>query len=147
LIFNKQTGVALSGNPFYFYTFSANDIVMPLIKRTNTILYCNHWKETVTFYRDRVGLEVAFQNDWLVEFSLTQNAFLSIADQSRTTMISGSGKGITLSFQIQNLLNVREELIKEGLTPTKIQSQIMGADVFYLFDPEGTRIEFWCCSQ
>ena len=114
-----------------------------MIKRTNTILYCNHWKETVTFYRDRIGLEVAFQNDWLVEFSLTQNAFLSIADQSRTTMISGSGKGITLSSQIQNLLNFREELIKEGLTPTKIQSQIMGADVFYLFDPEGHRIEIW----
>ncbi|UCE51290.1 MAG: VOC family protein [Desulfobacterales bacterium] len=121
--------------------------IYSIIKKTNTILYCNQWKKTVAFYRHRLGLEIAFQGDWLVEFSLTQNAFLSIADQSRTTMTSGSGKGITLSFQIQNLLNAREELIKEGLTPAKIQSQIMGADVFYLFDPEGTRIKFWCYSQ
>ena len=82
-----------------------------IIKRTNTILYCNQWEKTVAFYRDRLGLEIASKGDWLVEFSLTQNAFLSIDDQSRTTMTSSSGKGITLSFQIQNLLNVREEQI------------------------------------
>jgi hypothetical protein len=78
LIFNEQNGVALIGNPVNFHTLSVNDMVMPLIKRTNTILYCNYWKETGTFYRDRLGLEIAFQNDWLVEFSLTRTALLSI---------------------------------------------------------------------
>jgi catechol 2,3-dioxygenase-like lactoylglutathione lyase family enzyme len=117
---------------------------MTLIKRTNTILYGNHWKETVTFYRDRIGLEVAFQNDWLVEFSLTRTAFLSIADQSRTTMSSADGKGIMLSFQIDDIEAVHLQFLQKGLSPTDILSTVMGADVFYLRDPEGTRIEFWC---
>lgn len=117
---------------------------MPLINRTSTILYCNHWKETVAFYRDGIGLEVAFQNDWLVEFSLTRNAFLSIADHSRTTMSSSEGKGITLSFQTDNIEDVHEHFIQEGLSPTEIRSNVLGADVFYLRDPEGARIEFWC---
>jgi catechol 2,3-dioxygenase-like lactoylglutathione lyase family enzyme len=115
----------------------------PLVKRTNTSLYCDRWKATVAFYRDRLGLEVAFQGDWLIEFILTRTAFLSVADQSRTTLSSAEGTGITLSFQIDDIRAVRRRFIQEGLSPTDIRSRIMGADVFYLWDPEGTRIEFW----
>jgi predicted enzyme related to lactoylglutathione lyase len=117
---------------------------MPLIKKTNTILYCNRWEVTVAFYRDCLGLDVAFQNEWLVEFSLTQTSFLSVADQSRTTMSSDDGKGITLSFQIDDIKAVHRAFTSGGLAPTDIRSQVMGGDVFFLFDPEGTRIEFWC---
>ena len=122
-------------------------MIMPLIKRTNTILYCNLWKETVAFYRDRLGLETAFQNDWLVEFSLTETTFLSIADQSRTTISSADGKGITLSFQIEDLEAVHLQFMQDGLSPTDIRSKVMGADVFYIRDPEKNRIEFWCPCQ
>ena len=144
MIVRRRNGIAFSGSPVNFYMLSANNIVMPMIKRTNAILYCNHWKETVAFYRDRIGLKVAFQNDWLVEFYLTRTAFLSIADQSRTTMSSADGKGITLSFQIDDIEALHLQLLKKGFSPTDIHSKLMGADVFYLRDPEGTRIEFWC---
>lgn len=113
------------------------------VNRSNTILYVRRWNETVAFYRDRLGLEIAFRNDWIVEFRLTPTAFLSVADQSRTTMASGNGKGVTLSFQIDDLQAAHRAFIKDGLTPTAIRTQVMGADVFYLFDPEGNRIEFW----
>ena len=113
------------------------------VNRANTILYVRRWKESVAFYRDRLGLEVAFQNDWFVEFCLTPTAFLSVADQSRTTMASGNGKGITLSLQIDGLQAAHRDLTKDGLAPTAIRTQVMGADVFYLTDPEGNRIEFW----
>jgi catechol 2,3-dioxygenase-like lactoylglutathione lyase family enzyme len=113
------------------------------VSRANTILYARGWKAAVAFYRDRLGLEIAFENDWFVEFRLTPNAFLSVADQSRTTMTSGDGKGITLSFRIDDLKAAHRAFIKDGLTPTAIRSQVMGGDVFYLFDPEGNRIEFW----
>jgi predicted enzyme related to lactoylglutathione lyase len=59
-------------------------------------------------------------------------------------MSSADGKGITLSFQIDDLKAVHRVFTSGGLTPTDIRSQVMGGDVFYLFDPEGTRIEFWC---
>jgi len=113
------------------------------VKRSNTILYVRRWNETVAFYRDRLGLEIAFRNDWFVEFRLTPTAFLSVADQSRTTMASGNGKGITLSFRIDDLQAAHRAFIKDALAPTAIRSRVMGADLFYLLDPEGNRIEFW----
>jgi catechol 2,3-dioxygenase-like lactoylglutathione lyase family enzyme len=114
------------------------------IKRTNTILYCRRWAETVAFYRDRLKLEIAYQGDWLVEFYLSATAFLSVADQSRTSLSSAEGNGITLSFQIDDLIAVHRHLTDIGVAPTDIRAQVMGGDVFYIFDPEGTRIEFWC---
>jgi catechol 2,3-dioxygenase-like lactoylglutathione lyase family enzyme len=117
------------------------------IKSANTILYCHRWAATVAFYRDRLGFEISYRCDWLIEFRLTQSAYLSVADQSRATISSAGGKGITLSFQIDDLTEVHGELTKAGLSPTDIRSQVLGADVFYLFDPEGNRIEFWSTGQ
>jgi catechol 2,3-dioxygenase-like lactoylglutathione lyase family enzyme len=117
------------------------------IKRTNTIVYCVNWAKTVAFYRDRLGLEIAFQNDWFVEFRLTDRSFLSIADQSRATVSSAQGKGLTLSFQIEDITTIHRRLIRDGLSPTDIRTQVMGGDVFYLRDPEGNRVEFWCPSR
>ena len=114
------------------------------IKRTNTLLYCDRWQETVDFYGGQLGFEVSCQNEWMVEFRLTASSFLSVADQSRTTMSSAGGNGITLSFQIDDLKTAHDTFAKNGMAPTDIRPQIMGAEVFYLFDPEGTRIEFWC---
>ena len=116
---------------------------MPEIKRTNTILYCERWQETISFYRDKLGFEIAYQCDWLVEFRLTSSSYLSVADQKRATIQSADGKGITLSFKIDNLEKAHSNINEEGLAPTAIRSQVLGADVFYLFDPEGTRIEYW----
>jgi predicted enzyme related to lactoylglutathione lyase len=115
-----------------------------IIQSANTILYCIRWEDTVAFYRHRIGFEIAYQNDWLVEFRLNPTAFLSVADQSRTTMSSAGGQGLTLSFQIDNLEAAHRRWARAGLAPTGIRSQVMGGNVFYLFDPEGTRIEFWC---
>ena len=99
------------------------------------------------FYGDQLGLEIAYQNEWLVEFRLTTFSFLSVANQARTTISSAAGKGITLSFQIDDLKTAHATFTQEGLAPTDIRPRVMGADVFYLFDPEGTRIEFWCPIQ
>ena len=118
-------------------------MVMPLIKRTNTIIYCSRWEETITFYRERLHLESAFQCDWFVEFRITPTAFFSVADRYRATLASAAGKGITLSFQIDDLQAAHHAFVEDGLAPTAVRSQVMGADLFYLFDPEGSRIEFW----
>jgi catechol 2,3-dioxygenase-like lactoylglutathione lyase family enzyme len=114
------------------------------IQRVNTILYCRRWAETVAFYRDRLSLEISFESDWFVEFRVSPTAFLSIADQSRASISSAGGKGITLSLQIGRLPDLHHHLTDIGVAPTAIRSGVMGADVFYLFDPEGNRIEFWC---
>lgn len=112
------------------------------IKRTNTILYCQKWSETVTFYRDILKFFVAYQTDWFVEFQLTNDAYLSIADVRRATIQSGAGQGITLSWQVADVDAARHTLQQQGIEVSPIR-QKWGGRLFYFHDPEGHRIEFW----
>jgi catechol 2,3-dioxygenase-like lactoylglutathione lyase family enzyme len=114
-----------------------------MIRLANTILYCSKWEDTVRFYRDQLKLPVTFSSDWFVEFSLNESTRLSIANEKRATIKTSRGKGITLSWEVDRIERAWAEVQKNGLEPTPIQKHPWGARVFYLFDPEGTRIEFW----
>jgi len=117
--------------------------VLPPAERTNTILYCDKWSETVAFYEKRLGLPVRYRSGWFVEFALSKSARVSVADASRTTVKSAAGKGITLSLQMKDIASVRQFLCDAGVTPTPVKDHPMQARVFYFFDPEGHRIEIW----
>jgi catechol 2,3-dioxygenase-like lactoylglutathione lyase family enzyme len=112
------------------------------IERTNTVLYCERWEATVAFYQSVLGLTVAFRNDWFVEFQLTMSSFLSIADSARATLHSVDGQGVTLTWRVPDLVEVRRLLAASGIEVGEIQRR-WGADVFYCHDPEGHRIELW----
>lgn len=112
------------------------------IKRINTILYCRNWNKTVKFYRDVLKLNVNHEAEWLVEFQLIDNSFLSIANAARTSIQSANGDGITLSFQVENINVARHQLREIGIETGPIKP-IWGVRAFYVFDPEGHRIEFW----
>lgn len=112
------------------------------IDRANTILYCFAWVETVEFYRTTLGLRVSFENDWFVEFETGQASHISVADVSRATVASNQGAGITLSWRVPNVDDVREQLEKLGARPTAVH-QKWGASAVHVFDPEGHRIELW----
>jgi uncharacterized glyoxalase superfamily protein PhnB len=118
-----------------------------MIKAANTILYCSKWEETVRFYRDQLKLPVTFSTDWFVEFSLNGSTRLSIANEKRASIKTSRGKGITLSWEVDRVERAWADVQKNGLEPTPIQKHSWGARVFYLFDPEGTRIEFWQISS
>ena len=110
--------------------------------RVNTILYCRDWHATVSFYRDALRLPVTHETDWFVEFRLTGDAHLSVADSSRATIDHVDGQGITLSWRVPDVSAVRRRLIERGLRPTD-ERTVWGATACYLFDPEGHRIELW----
>jgi catechol 2,3-dioxygenase-like lactoylglutathione lyase family enzyme len=112
------------------------------IERTNTILYCHRWQETVAFYRDVLGFPVHYQNDWFVEFQLADRAYLSIADERRASVHGVEGQGITLSWQAASLSEIRTTLASQGVVVGEVLSK-WGASLFYLHDPEGHRIELW----
>jgi catechol 2,3-dioxygenase-like lactoylglutathione lyase family enzyme len=112
------------------------------IKAVNTILYCKKWPETVGFYRDGLKLHMLSSTDWFVEFKLNESARLSVADETRTSVKSGDGKGVTISLQVENVEEFRSELIKDGFTPSLIK-EVWGSKAIYLRDPEGNRLEFW----
>ncbi|MCB0016156.1 MAG: VOC family protein [Anaerolineales bacterium] len=109
---------------------------------TNTILYCRHWAETAHFYETKLCLPVSFENDWFIEFRLTDGTFLSIANAVRTSIDDVQGQGVTLAWKVPNLGRAKQLLEDRGITTTVIQ-QKWNAQVFYLFDPEGHRIELW----
>jgi catechol 2,3-dioxygenase-like lactoylglutathione lyase family enzyme len=112
------------------------------IQSANTILYCRKWKEMVAFYQAGLGLPITAATEWFVEFKLTETSRLSVADESHTSIKSANGKGITIGLQVTDLLPARSQLQAVGLNPTVIK-EVWGAKAFYVFDPEGNRIEFW----
>jgi catechol 2,3-dioxygenase-like lactoylglutathione lyase family enzyme len=112
------------------------------VDRANTILYCEEWGATVAFYRELLGFDVTHETDWFVEFRLTSDAFLSIADSRRATIDAVGGQGVTITLHTDALLETRTLLDGRGVATTTIARRF-GADVFYCHDPEGHRIEFW----
>ena len=116
------------------------------IQRTNTILYCRTWQPTVHFYREQLGLPVAFENEWFVEFGLTEDSFLSVADAGRATIASVGGQGITVTLQVPDVEGVKDILDEQGVETTPIRHKWGGA-VLYCHDPEGHRLEFWSAAD
>lgn len=112
------------------------------LQRTNTILYVRHWKETVHFYKQQLCLPVAFENDWFIEFQLTNTSFLSIANSARATITDVQGQGVTLTWEVADLEATKQQLEVQGISTTPIQCK-WGALAFYCSDPEGHRLEFW----
>ena len=50
--------------------------------------------------------------------------------------------GLTISLQVDDIKSEHIRFQKKDLKPTPIRS-VWDNQVFYLFDPEGNRIEFW----
>ena len=112
------------------------------IKRINTILYCRNWQTTIKFYRDMLKLRVNYETEWLVEFRLVDNTYLSIANAAGTSIQSSNGNGITLSFQVETVDVAHRKLRDLGIKAGPIKP-IWGARAFYIYDPEGHRVELW----
>lgn len=111
-------------------------------RRSNTILYTDRWEATVGFYRDALGFEVVFENEWFVEFAVAAGAFVSVADASRSSIDPGTGAGLTLSFEVDDLQAVRDELAGSGVAAGQ-PTRRFGASTLDMCDPAGNRIEFW----
>ena len=111
-------------------------------KRTNTILYCEKWSETVAFYRDALGFKVATERDWFVEFQLTDDSYLSVAHAEKTSISPVEGQGITLTWEVVDVNSLADKLKEIGIETTDVK-QNWGALSCIFHDPEGHRIEIW----
>ena len=126
----------------------ANPCVEPVLpmRAMNTVLYCRHYAQTLAFYGEVLCLPRGFVSDWFVEFKVAREAFLSVADQRRASIDSAHGKGLTLTFRVEDVRVSHEQLRARGATPTAPGPRPWGAEGFLLHDPEGTRIEIWAPS-
>ena len=87
-------------------------------------------------------LSINYKTDWMVEFHLIGETYLSIANAARTSIQSAEGNGITLSWQVDDVDSIHNRLSGLGIETSEIK-HIWGTRVFYFFDPEGHRIELW----
>ncbi|MGA8262492.1 MAG: VOC family protein [Arenicellales bacterium] len=113
------------------------------INRSNVILYCERWSETVDFYRRVLMLPADFENDWFVEFRLTGDSFVSIADARRASVDSSAGQGLTLTLQVDDVHAEHRRLAAAGVAVGTVRTHPWGALGFFCRDPEGYRLEFW----
>lgn len=113
------------------------------IKSSNTILYCNKWKETVSFYHSVLRLPVITSLDWFVEFKISDTSRLSIADESKSTIKSNKGRGITITFEVDDINITHLNLMQLGFKDLVITNHPWDAQVINIHDPEGNRVEFW----
>lgn len=114
-----------------------------LINLSNTILYCERWAETVDFYRRVLGLPVATDKDWFVEFRVTETAFVSVANAERASIDSSAGQGLTLALQVDDVHSWHVRLEQAGAGPGPVKQHPWGALSFFCRDPEGYRLELW----
>ncbi len=112
------------------------------IKAANTVLYCEKWKATVGFYRELLQVPVLFENDWFVEFGLTESARFSIADAARASIDAVAGQGVTIALQVGDVVAARGKLLGAGVEIGRIRNRF-NAQVCYFYDPEGHRLELW----
>src|SRR5690606_23336603 len=105
------------------------------IKSANTILYCENWDACVHFYKDILKFRVTFaKEDWFRELEMNSGARISVANVKRCTIPSSAGQGITLSWQVDELEQLREYLIENGVKVTEIKSHSWRAPWFYAWD-------------
>lgn len=91
------------------------------IKAVNTILYCKKWEETVAFYRDGLKLPILSATDWFVEFKLNEMTRLSVANESRASIKSGDGNGVTISIQITDIEQMQADLLDAGIDSSPVK--------------------------
>ena len=114
-----------------------------VVKATNTILYCQHWAETVAFYRDLLKFPITYSSAWFVEFHLGAESHLSVANEARATIKSSGGQGITITLKVDDAAEVWAWLQEQNVTLGPLKQHAWGATVFYFYDPEGHRLEVW----
>ena len=113
------------------------------IRVVNTILYCRRWHEMVAFYREILGFPVTFENEWFVEFKITATTRLSVANEQRASIKSADGCGLTLAFQVDQADETWKYLLDKGVNIGKITDHPWGGRAFFVFEPEGNRLEVW----
>jgi len=109
----------------------------------HTVLYCQKWKECISFYQDVLGFPIVFANNILVEVEPKVNTRIGLIDVSRTKRKFTAPENIILSFQVASIEKAYACLKERYRGILEIKSHPWGAKLIELKDPEGRIIEFW----
>ncbi len=112
------------------------------IQRTNTVIYCDKWESAKHFYEVVLQLPIAMETEWFAEFSLGNQAYVSLIDTAHTQHASSNGVGMLLTWRVANLQDWHQTLESRGVAVGEILT-VFDRPLFRFTDPEGTRIEIW----
>ncbi|WP_442602994.1 VOC family protein [Paenibacillus sp. KN14-4R] len=115
------------------------------------ILYTNHPQESLTFYRDLLGLPIRGEHDSYIEFD-TGSTILAINTRESVREITGldipdhHSRTYELGFTVTDVAATIEQLRQAGVTVVKEPlEKPWGQIVSYVSDPDGNLIEI--CSS
>lgn len=105
-------------------------------------------KETKSFYTDKLGFTIVFENDW---FILLQSpggndriSFLRPEHESQQPVFRKAfpGKGLYLTIEVEDADAVYEQLKKKGVKmEVEIRNEPWGDRHFAFYDPNGIAID------
>lgn len=107
-------------------------------------VFCFHWVECVSFYRDIIGLPITFENEdmgW-AEFDLG-GASLAIERQCQKSMEAQSlvGRFVGISIQVDDIEEIYKELVGKGVVFSHPpEKQPWGGVLAHFNDPDGNTI-------
>ncbi|WP_163583182.1 VOC family protein [Gracilibacillus saliphilus] len=111
------------------------------------VLMTEKVKETGEFYQMHFGFSVVFDADWYMSLKQEETgAELAILQASHETVPSSFGKsvqGLILNFEVDNVDQVYQKLIKEHRLPLHLalRDEAFGQRHFITSDPNGVLID------
>ncbi|QGH32909.1 glyoxalase/bleomycin resistance/extradiol dioxygenase family protein [Gracilibacillus salitolerans] len=111
------------------------------------VLMTEKVKETGEFYHEHFGFSVVFDADWYMSLKQKETGDeLAILQASHETVPSSFGKsvqGLILNFEVDNVDQVYQNLIKENRLPLhlELRDEVFGQRHFITSDPNGILID------
>lgn len=112
------------------------------IKRIDTTISTEKLEESKLFYMKHFGFYLAFESDWYIELvTPKEDAGISFTLPQREEGEFFNGRGIVLSFEVNNVEEEYEKLKAEGVhIYQEIQDKPWGERSFVIDDPNGVHI-------
>lgn len=112
------------------------------IKRTDTTISTYKLQESKDFYMKHFGFRLVYESDWYIEL-ITENepvSGISFTVGQREFGEVFNGKGIIISFEVEDVDAEFARLKAEGLQIQDIQDKPWGERSFVVNDPNGVHI-------
>ena len=117
--------------------------------KLNVGIITQYINESKTFYIDKLGFEIVFENEWFLLISTPDGkynlAFMIPDHPSQKPIFQNefNGKGIFITIEVQNVDEKYEEIKKLNIPiEVEIRDEEWGDRHFAIVDPNGIGIDF-----
>ncbi|NLJ80716.1 MAG: VOC family protein [Firmicutes bacterium] len=107
-----------------------------------TFLYFQDLALAQEFFENTLGLKAVYDPGWAVVYRLGAASFLGAVDAARGSVPAQPGRGVLISFTVQNVAAMHKRFTKLGLKVSEIKEfRDIALKSFFLEGPEGYAFE------